>query len=64
MGQNKLGDVGLQYLSNALKVNTGLAFLDLFDADFGEEGAISLAEALLLNKSLVNLRLCNTHVGP
>lgn len=36
--------------------------VDLFDCNFEDEGAIMLAEALLLNKTLVNLRLANTHV--
>ena len=31
LGQNKLGDTGMQFLSNALKVNIGLVMLDLFD---------------------------------
>jgi hypothetical protein len=47
-----------------LKVNIGLTFVDLFDVEFGDEGALALAEALLLNKTLVNLRLANTKVKP
>ncbi len=57
---NKLGDTGIQALSNALKVNIGLVMLDLFGVEFQDEGATALAEALLLNKSLLDLRLANT----
>jgi Ran GTPase-activating protein (RanGAP) involved in mRNA processing and transport len=64
MGMNKLGDSGVQYLANALKVNIGLHFVDLFDVEFGDDGAMALAEALLLNKTLINLRLANTRVKP
>ncbi len=42
LGQNKLGDPGLAYLSNALKNNKGLRFLDLFDVDFSDTAAIHL----------------------
>jgi hypothetical protein len=45
-------------------VNIGLHFVDLFDVEFGDEGALALAEALLLNKTLLNLRLANTRVKP
>jgi hypothetical protein len=45
-----------------LKVNIGLNFVDLFDVEFGDDGALSLAEALLLNKTLFNLRLSNTKI--
>jgi len=34
--------------------------LDLFGVEFQDEGATALAEALLLNKSLLDLRLANT----
>lgn len=36
--------------------------LDLFDVEFADDGAMSLAEALLLNKTLINIRLANTKV--
>lgn len=62
LGMNKLGDTGVQYLGNALKVNIGLVLLDLFGVDFSNEGALALAEAFLLNKTLYNLRLANTTV--
>jgi Ran GTPase-activating protein (RanGAP) involved in mRNA processing and transport len=40
LGQNKLGDTGVQFLANALKVNIGLTHLDLFDVEFGDDGAL------------------------
>ena len=49
-------------LANALKVNIGLVMVDLFGVEFSDDGALSLAEALLLNKSLLDLRLSNTKV--
>jgi|LauGreDrversion4_2_1035121.scaffolds.fasta_scaffold149851_3 hypothetical protein len=36
--------------------------LDLFDVEFSDDGALSLAEAILINKTLTNLRLANTKV--
>lgn len=64
MGQNNLGDAGINYLANALKVNKGLVFLDLFDCEFSDEGAIKLAESLLMNTTLISLRIANTKVQP
>lgn len=52
----------MQLLANALKVNIGLNVLDLFGVEFSDDGAMSLAESLLLNKSLIDLRLANTKV--
>jgi Ran GTPase-activating protein (RanGAP) involved in mRNA processing and transport len=40
LGQNKLDDEGLSYIANALKMNKSLVFLDMFDANFEDEGAI------------------------
>jgi len=62
MGQNRLGNAGIQAISNAIKVNIGLTMLDLFDVEFSDDGALSLAEAILINKTLTNLRLANTKV--
>ncbi len=59
-----MGDTGVQFIANALKVNIGLTHVDLFDVEFGDDGALQLAEALLLNKTLINLRLANTKVKP
>lgn len=64
MGLNRLGDTGVSYISNALKVNNTLEVIDLFDVDFQDEAAISLAEAILINRTLTNLRLANTKVSP
>jgi len=39
--------------------------LDLFGVEFSDDGATALAESLLLNKTLLNLRLANTKLkGP
>ena len=60
---NKLGDEGMDYLSEALAVNTVLEYLDLFDVPFSNTGARFLERALQRNTmSLKNLRLANTKV--
>lgn len=62
LGMNPLNDTGVAYLCSALKRNQCLEVLDLFDVDFGAEGAIELGETLLVNKTLLHLRLANTSV--
>lgn len=53
----------MEILSEALSINSCLEYLDLFDVEFGNFGAISLSVALNNPKSSVkNIRLANTHV--
>ena len=47
LGSNKLGNIGFTLLGDALKTNKGLLYLDLFDSDCEDDGAIGLAEGLL-----------------
>ena len=60
---NKIGNMGMDFLGDALSVNTSLEYLDLFDVDFSNEGCAYLDQALKTNKALVSLKLANTHVS-
>lgn len=58
---NRLGDEGIDHLSEALAVNSCLEYLDLFDVPFGNNGGKFLERALRRNTiTLKNLRLANT----
>ena len=60
---NNLGDEGMDYLSEALAINTSLEHLDLFDVHFTNNGARYLEQALRRNtRTLKSLRLANTQV--
>ena len=63
IGMNKLGNVGLEYLADALSLNTALEYLDAFDVNFSNEGATYLDNAIRKNSSLKSIRLANTHVS-
>ena len=69
---NRIGPLGAQSLSEALKVNSTLAFLDLYvsfyslpsrelsyfiENDIGPKGASHMSEALKVNSSLTELSL-------
>ena len=60
---NKLGNIGMEYLADALGLNTALEYLDAFDLNFSNEGAIYLDNAIRKNSSLKSIRLANTHVS-
>ena len=63
IGMNKLGDEGIDHLSEALGLNTELEHLDLFDVEFTNYGARFLETALRRNTvTLKSLRLANTKV--
>ena len=63
MGKNRLGDEGIDHLSEALAINTALEHLDLFDVPFTNNGARFLERALRRNTiTLKSLRLANTRV--
>ena len=63
LSSNKLGDEGIDHLSEALFLNTCLEHLDLFDVGFTSSGARFLDRALRKSTSLLKtLRLSNTRV--
>ncbi|CAF1474419.1 unnamed protein product [Rotaria magnacalcarata] len=47
---NQIGDVGAQFLADALKANTSLTLLQLQTNQIGDSGAQYLADALKVNK--------------
>lgn len=50
-------------LSMALRENDVLKFLDLFDVEFEDEGAIYLSQTIIENETLVCLYLSNTKIS-
>ena len=54
---NKIGNVGVKYLSYALKHNIYLQKIDLSSNEITEEGAEYISEALKCNKTLKNLEI-------
>ncbi|CAM4986298.1 unnamed protein product, partial [Rotaria socialis] len=60
---NQIGDVGAQFLADALRVNTTLTRLDLYTNQIGDSGAQYLGEALKTNKSLTLLQLQTNQIG-
>ncbi|CAF4031108.1 unnamed protein product, partial [Rotaria magnacalcarata] len=60
---NQIGDVGAQFLADALKANTTLTRLDLYTNQIGDSGAQYLGEALKTNKSLTLLQLQTNQIG-
>ena len=64
IGMNRLGDEGIDYLSEAIGVNTTLEHLDLFGVEFSNHGARFLERGFLRNTiTLKSLRLANTKVS-
>ncbi|CAF1337511.1 unnamed protein product [Adineta steineri] len=78
LSNNKIGDKGAQYLSEALKKNTALTTLDLSYNQIGNKGAQYLSEALQKNtvrekpftlgsshviQTLTTLQLQNNQIG-
>ena len=61
---NPLNDLGIIQLFMAIASNQSLQMLDLFDIEFGDEGANKIAEALMYNKSIIWLQMANTSVTP
>ncbi|CAM2705334.1 unnamed protein product, partial [Rotaria socialis] len=60
---NQIGDVGAQFLADALRVNTTLTELRLYTNKIGDSGAQYLGEALKTNQSLQDLRLQTNKIG-
>lgn len=64
LSDNKLGNEGVVYLSEALSVNNILKEIILKANDIGNEGAVALAEALQHNSSLTKLDLQGNRIKP
>ena len=58
-----VGDEGAAALAGALKTNTALTTLALWDNNIGDEGAAALAGALKTNTALTTLYLGNKNIG-
>ncbi|CAF3740535.1 unnamed protein product [Adineta steineri] len=64
LGMNKIGDLGAQYLANALQQNKTLTTLIILASQIGDLGAEYLANALKQNKTLTTIDLhSNTDIG-
>ncbi|CAF3580343.1 unnamed protein product [Adineta steineri] len=63
LSNNKIGDKGAQYLSEALKKDTTLTTLDLSYNQIGNKGVQHLGEALKKNTTLTILQLQNNQIG-
>jgi Ran GTPase-activating protein (RanGAP) involved in mRNA processing and transport len=63
LGQNPLGDEGINALAEGLERNTSLQTLCLRQTDTGDAGASSLARALEHNRLLVQLTLPRNRIG-
>ncbi|CAF2028261.1 unnamed protein product, partial [Rotaria magnacalcarata] len=63
LNSNQIGDVGAQFLADALKANTTLTVLYLYENQIGDTGAQYLGDALKTNQSLQNLQLHNNKIG-
>ena len=58
-----IGDSDANALAEAIKVNTALTKLNLFDNSIGDAGASALAEALKMNKTLMALSIICNNIG-
>jgi len=63
LANNKIGDIGCQYLAEALKVNTVLQQLELGENQIGDIGCQYLIDALKINTSLQELDLRFNQIG-
>uniref|UniRef100_A0A3Q2C7U4 NLR family, CARD domain containing 3 n=1 Tax=Cyprinodon variegatus TaxID=28743 RepID=A0A3Q2C7U4_CYPVA len=61
--ENTIGNEGVIYLAEALKVNTSLQTLCLQGVSAGTSGAVAMAEALMSNQTLQTLDLRGNAVG-
>ena len=60
---NNINEDGFIYLSEALKINSTLRFLDLFYNDFNNNSALHFSESLKVNNSLKSIFLCDTQMS-
>ena len=58
-----IGDSGVAFLYEAIRVNAFLTSLDLSGNGIGDSGAASLSQALTVNSSLTNLDLRRNDIG-
>jgi len=56
-------DEGAQHIADALKINTGLQYLDLEANQISNEGAKAFAAALAINTALIDLELTNNQIN-
>ncbi|KAF9556315.1 hypothetical protein EC968_008315 [Mortierella alpina] len=63
MKAEKIGVKSLGLLSEALKTNSTVATLDLWDNSIGDDGAKTLAEALKTNRTVATLNLSGNSIG-
>lgn len=54
---NKIGDIGIRYISKSLATNTTLVYLDISRNSMTDEGGKELAAALKQNKTLRQLQM-------
>ena len=54
---NNIGDEGGKAIGEALKVNTSLTKIDLYENNIGDEGGKTIGEALKVNTSLTEINL-------
>ncbi|KJE97562.1 hypothetical protein CAOG_007399 [Capsaspora owczarzaki ATCC 30864] len=60
---NRIGNVEVQAIAEALKVNTTLTQLELSDNQIGHAGTKAIAEALKVNTTLTRLSLSGNQIG-
>uniref|UniRef100_A0A6B2KZS0 NAD(P)(+)--arginine ADP-ribosyltransferase n=1 Tax=Arcella intermedia TaxID=1963864 RepID=A0A6B2KZS0_9EUKA len=63
LGCNEIGKEGVQFLSEAIKLNSSLTSLNLHVNLFGNEGAQFISEAIKVNSSLTELDIQLTSIG-
>ncbi|KJE97233.1 hypothetical protein CAOG_007674 [Capsaspora owczarzaki ATCC 30864] len=63
LGAAQIGDAEAQAIAEALKVNTTLKDLCLWENQIGDTGAQAIAEALKVNKTLIALYLWMNQIG-
>jgi len=62
LGQNRIGDIGIQKIKPGLIRNRSLRKLGLFNTRLGNEGAVALAEILADSISLTRIDIRENHI--
>ena len=63
LGHTNVGNAGAAAVAEALKTNTAVTQLNLYDSKVGDDGAIALAEMLKTNTALTTLLLFANKIG-
>jgi serine/threonine protein kinase len=63
LGENQIGDEGMETLAMALKENTSVTYLDVTTNDISFVGAEALEETFLVNRSLTQIMLQGNDPG-